>query len=232
MGNEYYYEDKSRNEQLVSFARNAKTFILAGLLGAILALVGSLVSTFITLAIWPIGPLPYTPLIALISGTFSNIRTFAVLLLILGIYGLSVQYDTPLLLFVAGLDGVVLALIEISELYMVATGDFAGLAALGLGTFIVGSAASIIFGIMLLRLRDRSPQPDVFTVYGLVEVMWPFVYLSVTLIYVSLAYIMSQSAAILIGILSVILYSSELRKGTTSSHDDASDWSQPPDIWE
>jgi hypothetical protein len=231
MGNNYYFDSKSEIRQLGGVGDNARIFILAGLLGAILGLISTLSLTYLTLAIWPIGQMPYTPFTALLTGTLGMIRTFSVILLIMGVYGLSVQYKAPILILVVALDAVVLILNEIVDIYLAATGDTAALVILGLGTFFVGSIASIIFGITIFGLRDRSSQPEVFTVFGLIEIMWPFVYFFVTITYVSLAYFMSQGIAILIGVLLVVLYWNEHRSGPLFFEDE-SDSKHSSQVWE
>jgi hypothetical protein len=159
------------------------------------------------------------------------IRTLSVILLILGVYGLSIQYKASVLILVAALDAVVLIMIEIGDAYLAATGDFATRVAIGLGTVAVGSIASIIFGITILGLRGRSSQPGVFTVFGLIEIMWPLVYFLVSITYVSLMYYVSQAFAILIGSLLIVLYWNEHRSEPIV-YDDTSDYSQSSQLWD
>jgi hypothetical protein len=221
---EYHYDHQSSSQQLDRLSRHTRLFILAGFLGAVLGLARSIGSVLIFLTILPVGPIPISIL--------NIIRRFAVILLIMGVIGLSIEYKASPLILVAVLDAVVLILNEIYIAYVVTTGTVEMLMALSLSSFIVGSAASIIFGIMLLRLRDRSSQSRIFTIYGLIEVIWPPVYFLVAIAVPSLSYVISQTTALLIGILSVVLYYNELRKGPVIVHDDAPEWSQSSEVWD
>ncbi|MHA2302291.1 MAG: hypothetical protein ACXACD_15195 [Candidatus Thorarchaeota archaeon] len=227
MGNEYYFDNQQGIDK-----KNPGIFILAGLLGGIIGLVGTLASTFIAFAILSLGPLPYIEVIALVSGTLGMTSTLAVILLILGVYGLSVKYKAPILIMVGALDGVVLILNETVRAYFASIGDISSLAMVGLGTFVVGGLASMIFGAMLLRLRDRSQQPSVFAALGLVELMWPVVYFLMALVYVGLSYYLSQGIAIIVGVLLVVMYYNEDRSPTILSDTHTSDWTQPSGVWE
>jgi hypothetical protein len=231
MGEENYFEGQFEGRHPGVLGSNSRIFILAGLVGGILGLVSTLSSTFITFAMWPMGPMPYSAVIAVVAGAFGMIKTLSVILLIMGVYGLSVQYKAPVLILVAALDAVVLILNEIVRGYFAASGDIEAMVIVGLGAFIVGSIGSIIFGITVLGLRDRSPQPGVFTVFGFIEIMWPITYFLVTITYVSLAYFMSQAIAILIGVILVVLYWNEHQKGPMF-HGYTSDYDQSSQIWE
>jgi hypothetical protein len=221
---EYHYDHQSSSQQLVDLSRHTRIFILAGFLGGILGLARSIGSVLIFLAILPVGPIPISIL--------NIIRRFAVILLIMGVIGLSIEYKASPLILVAVLDAVVLILNEIYIAYIVTTGTVEMLMALSLSSFIVGRTSSIIFGIILLRLRDRSSQSSVFTIYGLIEVMWPLVRFPVAIALPSVSDVIHHAAALVIGILSVMLYYNELRKGPVIIHDDAPDWSQSPEVWE
>jgi hypothetical protein len=104
------------------------------------------------------------------------------------------------------------------------------LALFSLGFFALNAAVSAIFGITLLRLRHRAPQPTVFAAYGLIEIIWPVSSFLIALFYIVQAFIFSQAIALITGILAIILFLNEHRRGPIVQDD--SDWVQPSQVWE
>ncbi len=225
MGEERYYQ--TIDDSLSDTGRNPRLFILAGLLGSIIGLFGTISSLIF---VRPIGPMPFTELVVVISSIMILARTTAAVLVILGVYGLSIQYRSSILVLVAILEGVLLILDEAANTYFIAMMPLETLVLFSLGFFALSAAVSIIFGITLLRLRYRAPQPTVFTAYGLIEAIWPVSYFLIALFAILQAFILAQAIGLIAGILAIILFLNEHQRGPIVLVD--TDWVQSSQVWE
>jgi len=193
-------------------------------------LFGAITSTAFTFATLPIGPQPdmgFIMVLAVIAGLISTIGSF---LFVLGIYGLSIQYNATILSVVALLEAAVLILNESAYIFFIPSSDFIAMMSFTLAIFVASTIISVIFGITLLRIRERAAQPEVFLTYGLVEVFWPLAYFMLALFSVGLLYPISQATSILLAVLGAVLFLSEYRRGPII--EDGSDWVQPSQVWE
>jgi hypothetical protein len=221
--------DRTIDESPSDIGRDPRLFILAGLLGSIIALLGTITSTYLAFVL-PIGSMPFAGLIVVISSIMSLARPIGAFLVILGIYGLSIQYGSSTLILVAILEAVLLILSEAANTYFIAIEPLETLVLVSLGFFAFSAVVSIIFGITLLRLRYRAPQPTVFTAYGLIGVIWPVSYFLISIFYVLQAFILSQAIALITGILAIILFLKEHQRGPIVLDD--IDWVQSSQVWE
>lgn len=158
MENDSYYQ--SGEEATLEIGRDPVGFILAGLAGSLIGLFVTIIETFIIF-----GPRPLSEFNIVTLAVISLVGTAGSFLFVLGIYGLSIEYNATILSLVAIVETGLLILTQSMNRFLSPILDVNTLMALMSVLFAADVIMSVVFGIVLLRLRERAPQPVFFGVW-------------------------------------------------------------------
>ncbi|TFG06377.1 hypothetical protein EU522_01670 [Candidatus Thorarchaeota archaeon] len=221
--NDGYYQ--SEGEATLEIGRDPRGFFLAGLAGSLIGLFATTIGTVIIL-----GPRPLSEFNIMTLSVIGLVGTVGYFLFVLGIYGLSIEYNATILSLVAIVEMGLFILAESVNRFLSPILDVNTLTALSFVLFAADLITSVVFGIALLRLRERVPQPVVFLGYGLIEVFWPLVYFLLASFAADVLYLFSPTTSLILDILGTILFLNEYRRYPVVV--DGSDWVHHSQAWE